>query len=159
MARYDIEEGTYDVDGARFALVVSKFNGDLVDKLTQGALETLHRHGISGDAVDVVPVPGAFEIPWMAQRLAERGGCDAIIALGAVVRGETPHFEYVAGECARGVAEVSRATGVPVIFGVLTTDDMEQALERAGGRRGNKGSEAAVAALDVVTTLRRMEAG
>ncbi|MDX1513186.1 MAG: 6,7-dimethyl-8-ribityllumazine synthase [Gammaproteobacteria bacterium] len=159
MARYDIEEGAYDVDGARVALVVSRFNGELVEKLRQGALETLRRHGVQGDAVDVVPVPGAFEIPWMAQRLAERGHYDAIIALGVVVRGETPHFEYVAGECARGVAEVSRATGVPVIFGVLTTDDMEQALERAGGRRGNKGSEAAIAALDIVTTVRRMESG
>ncbi len=154
MAKYDLEEGTYDIAGARFALVVSRFNAKVVSKLEQGALETLKRHGVADDQVTVVPVPGAFEIPMMAKRLATGGKFEAVITLGAVVRGGTPHFEYVAGECARGVAEVARETGVPVIFGVLTTDDMAQALERAGGAEGNKGSESALAAMDMVTTLR-----
>ena len=154
MAKHDIKEGSYNLEGARFALVVSRFNADVVSKLQQGALETLKRHGVADNHVTVVPVPGAFEIPMMAKRLAAGGNFEAVITLGAVVRGGTPHFEYVAGECARGVAEVARETGVPVIFGVLTTDDMAQALERAGGAEGNKGSESALAAMDMVTTLR-----
>ncbi len=154
MAKYDLEERSYDIAGARFALVVSRFNREVVSKLEQGALETLKRHGVAEDNVTVVPVPGAFEIPLMAKRLAAGGEFDAVITLGAVVRGGTPHFEYVAGECARGVAEVARETGVPIIFGVLTTDDMSQALDRAGGAQGNKGSESAIAAMDMVTTLR-----
>ena len=156
MARYDIEEGEYDVGGARFALVIARFNRDVVSCLCDGALETLRRHGVSEADIDTVAVPGAFEIPFMAKRLAESGRYDAIITLGAVVRGGTPHFEYVAGECARGVADAARAAGVPVIFGVLTTDDMDQALARAGGKHGNKGSEAAIAAMEMITTLRRL---
>ncbi len=154
MAKHDIKEGSYDVKDARFALVVSRFNGDVVSKLQQGALETLKRHDVAKENITVVPVPGAFEIPLMAKHLAKKGGFDAVITLGAVIRGGTPHFEYVAGECARGVAEVARETGVPIIFGVLTTDDRDQALERAGGAQGNKGSESAIAAMDMVTTLR-----
>lgn len=154
MAKHDIKERSYDVENARFALVVSRFNAEVVSRLEQAALETLKRHGVLGDNITVVSVPGAFEIPLMAKRLASGGSFDAVITLGAVVRGGTPHFDYVAGECARGVAEVARETGVPVIFGVLTTDDMTQALERAGGAEGNKGSESAVAAMDMVTTLR-----
>ena len=156
MARYDIQEGEYDVGGARFALIVARFNGEVVSRLRDGALETLQRHGVTDTDIDVVAVPGAFEIPFMARRLAASGRYDAIITLGAVVRGGTPHFDYVAGECARGVAEAANVTDVPVIFGVLTTDDMAQALERAGGERGNKGSEAAISALDMVATLRRL---
>lgn len=156
MARYDIEEGDYDVGGARFALVIARFNNDVVSRLRDGAMETLQRHGVAETDIDVIAVPGAFEIPFMATRLATAARYDAVITLGAVVRGDTPHFEYVAGECARGVADAARRTKVPVIFGVLTTDNMEQALERAGGRRGNKGSEAAIAAMDMVTTLRRL---
>lgn len=156
MARYDIEEGEYDVGGARFALVVAKFNQDVVSRLRDGALETFRRHGVADADIDVVAVPGAFEIPFMAKRLANSGRYDAIVTLGAVVRGGTPHFDYVAGECARGVADAARATNVPVIFGVLTTDNKDQAMARAGGEHGNKGCEAAVAAMDVVTTLRRL---
>lgn len=154
MAKHDIKEGSYDVNGARFALVVSRFNAEVVARLEQAALDTLKRHGVAAENITVVPVPGAFEIPFMAKRLADGGSFDAVITLGAVVRGGTPHFEYVAGECARGVAEVARESGVPIIFGVLTTDDMAQALERAGGSEGNKGSESAIAAMDMVTTLR-----
>ncbi len=158
MARYDIEEGEYELDGARFALVLARFNGEVVTRLRDGALETLKRHGVAETDVDVVAVPGAFEIPFMAKRMASSGRYEAVITLGAVVRGGTPHFDYVAGECARGIADASRDTGVPVIFGVLTTDDMDQALDRAGGAEGNKGSEAAIAAMDLVTTQRRLEA-
>ncbi|HSS64667.1 MAG TPA: 6,7-dimethyl-8-ribityllumazine synthase [Gammaproteobacteria bacterium] len=154
MAKHDIKEGSYDVNGARFALVVSRFNAEVVARLEQAALDTLKRHGVAAENITVVPVPGAFEIPFMAKRLADGGSFDVVITLGAVVRGGTPHFEYVAGECARGVAEVARESGVPIIFGVLTTDDMAQALERAGGSEGNKGSESAIAAMDMVTTLR-----
>ena len=154
MARHDIEEDSYDVGDARFALVVSRFNASVVSKLKQGALETLKRHGVVGENITVAHVPGAFEIPFMAKRLATSGSFDAVIALGAVIRGGTPHFDYVAGECARGVAQVARETGVPIIFGVLTTNDMAQALERAGGAEGNKGSESAIAAMDMVTILR-----
>jgi 6,7-dimethyl-8-ribityllumazine synthase len=158
MARYDIDEGEYEVDGARFALVLARFNGEVVTRLRDGALETLQRHGVAETDVDVVAVPGAFEIPFMAKRMASSGRYAAVITLGAVVRGGTPHFAYIAGECARGVADASRETGIPVIFGVLTTDDMGQALDRAGGAEGNKGSEAAIAAMDLVTTLRRLQA-
>jgi len=158
MARYDIEEGEYELDGARFALVLARFNGEVVTRLRDGALETLKRHGVADADVDVVAVPGAFEIPFMAKRMASSGRYEAVITLGAVVRGGTPHFDYVAGECTRGIADASRETGVPVIFGVLTTDDMDQALDRAGGAEGNKGSEAAIAAMDLVATLRRLEA-
>ncbi len=154
MAKHDIEERSYDVKDARFALVVSRFNAKVVSKLEQGALETLRRHGVASENISVVPVPGAFEIPFMAKRLAASKAYDAVITLGAVIRGGTPHFEYVAGECARGVAEVAREADVPVIFGVLTTNDMAQALERAGGAVGNKGSESAIAAMDMLTTLR-----
>jgi len=157
MARYDIEEGEYELDGARFALVLARFNGAVVTRLRDGALETLKRHGVAETNVDVVAVPGAFELPFMARRMASSGQYEAVITLGAVVRGGTPHFDYVAGECTRGIADASRETGVPVIFGVLTTDDMDQALDRAGGAEGNKGSEAAIAAMDLVTTLRRLE--
>jgi len=158
MARYDIEEDEYELDGARFALVLARFNGEVVTRLRDGALETLKRHGVADADVDVVAVPGAFEIPFMAKRMASSGRYEAVITLGAVVRGGTPHFDYVAGECTRGIADASRETGVPVIFGVLTTDDMDQALDRAGGAEGNKGSEAAIAAMDLVATLRRLEA-
>jgi 6,7-dimethyl-8-ribityllumazine synthase len=154
MAKHDLEQRSYDVGDTRFALVVSRFNASVVSKLQQGALETLKRHGVAGHNITVVPVPGAFEIPFMAKRLATDGRFDAVITLGAVVRGGTPHFEYVASECARGVAEVARETGVPIIFGVLTTNDMAQALERAGGTESNKGSESAIAAMDMVQTLR-----
>lgn len=156
MARYDIEEGEYDLGDVRFALVVARFNQDVVARLRDAALEKLRWHGVAESRIDVATVPGAFEIPFMAARLAESGQYGAIITLGAVIRGETPHFEYVAGECARGVADAARSTGVPVIFGVLTTENMDQALARAGGAHGNKGVEAAIAAMEMVTALRRL---
>ena len=156
MARYDIPEGQFEVEGARVAVVAGRFNVDVVDALLQGALETLHSHGIPASDTTVVRVPGAFELPLLARRLAARGGFDAIITLGAVVRGDTPHFDYVAGECARGVARVALDFDLPVIFGVLTTDDLSQARARAGGSEGNKGREAALAALEMVSLLRKL---
>jgi 6,7-dimethyl-8-ribityllumazine synthase len=154
MAKYDLAEGEYDVGDARFGLVVSRFNAVVVEKLLEGALAALARHGVAEDAIDVVKVPGAFEIPFTAARVAASGRVDAVIALGAVIRGGTPHFGYVAGECARGVMQAGLDEDVPVIFGVLTVDDLEQALERVGGAEGHKGEEAAIAALEMVALLR-----
>ncbi|NCF30159.1 MAG: 6,7-dimethyl-8-ribityllumazine synthase [Gammaproteobacteria bacterium] len=157
MAKYDVQISDYSIDGARFAIVAARFNTLITDALLEGALSTLAEHGVPEDHVSVVQVPGAFEIPITAKRLAASGRYEAIIALGAVVRGGTPHFEYVAGECARGVSRVALEEDVPVIFGVLTTDTDEQARERAGGKEGNKGFEAAIAGLEMVTLLRRLQ--
>jgi 6,7-dimethyl-8-ribityllumazine synthase len=157
MAKYDVQISDYAIDGARFAIVAARFNGEITDALLEGAVSTLAEHGVPDDHVSVVRVPGAFEIPITAKRLAATGRYEAIITLGAVVRGGTPHFEYVAGECARGVSQVALDEDVPVIFGVLTTDTDSQALDRAGGKEGNKGHEAAVAGLEMVTLLRRLE--
>jgi 6,7-dimethyl-8-ribityllumazine synthase len=157
MAKYDVQITDYAIDGARFAIVAARFNGEITDALLAGAVATLAEHGVPDDHVSVVRVPGAYEIPITAKRLAASGRYEAIIALGAVVRGGTPHFEYVAGECARGVGRVALDEDVPVIFGVLTTDTDSQALDRAGGKEGNKGHEAAVAGLEMVTLLRRLE--
>lgn len=157
MAKYDVQISEFSIDGARFAIVAARFNTLITDALLEGALSTLAEHGVPEDHVSVVQVPGAFEIPITAKRLAATGRYEAIIALGAVVRGGTPHFEYVAGECARGVSRVALEEDVPVIFGVLTTDTDEQARERAGGKEGNKGFEAAIAGLEMVTLLRRLQ--
>ena len=157
MARFDIPAGEYAVGDAHFAVVAARFNADIVDRLVGGVEATLGDHGVSAERLTLVRVPGAFEIPLTAKRLASRGRFAAIIALGAVIRGETSHFDYVAGECARGVAQVSLDTGVPIIFGVLTTDNRDQAEARAGGGHGNKGSEVALAALEMVTLLRRID--
>jgi 6,7-dimethyl-8-ribityllumazine synthase len=154
MAKYDIEEGQYSVRGCRFAIVAAKFNGAIVDKLVDGALDTLARHQVGAEAIDVIRVPGAFELALAAQRVAQSNKVDAILTLGAVIRGGTPHFEYVCTEAARGAMNVGLEQNIPVIFGVLTTDDLEQALERAGGAEGNKGAEAAIAALEMVSLLR-----
>jgi 6,7-dimethyl-8-ribityllumazine synthase len=143
-------------EGLRIGVALARFNQSVTDRLLTGALEALVQHGVASDAIDVAVVPGAFELPLCAQRLAATGRYDALVCLGAVVRGETPHFNYVAGEAARGVAEVSRRHDLPVAFGVLTTDTVEQALARAGGERGNKGFEAAVTALEMVQMLRIM---
>ena len=156
MAKYDVQVSDFSIDGARFAIVAARFNAVITDALLDGAVATLAEHGVPDDHVSVVQVPGAFEIPITAKRLAASGRYEAIIALGAVVRGATPQFEYVAGECARGVSRVALAENVPVIFGVLTTDNDEQARERAGGKEGNKGCEAALAGLEMVTLLRRL---
>jgi 6,7-dimethyl-8-ribityllumazine synthase len=141
-------------EGLRIGIVVARFNQAVTDALLAGALEALKKHGVLDDAVDVAMVPGAFELPLCAQRLAATGRYDALVCLGAVVRGETPHFDYVAAEAARGVGDVARRFDVPVSFGVLTTDDMAQALARAGGGHGNKGYDAAVTALEMVHVLR-----
>lgn len=156
MAKYDVRLSDFSIDGARFAIVAARFNAPVTDALLEGAVATLAEHGVPDDHISVVQVPGAFEIPITAKRLAASGRFEAIIALGAVVRGGTPHFEYVAGECARGIGQVAIEENVPVIFGVLTTDTDEQARDRAGGKEGNKGCEAAVAGLEMVTLLRRL---
>jgi len=136
---------------------VARFNQAVTDALLAGALEALTKHGVADDAIDVAVVPGAFELPLCASRLAAAGRYDTIVCLGAVIRGETPHFDFVAGEAARGLAEVARQYDLPVSFGVLTTDDMAQALARAGGSHGNKGYDAAVTALEMVQVLRAVQ--
>jgi 6,7-dimethyl-8-ribityllumazine synthase len=141
-------------DGLRIGVALARFNQAVTDRLLAGALEALGKHGVADDAIDVATVPGAFELPLCAQRMASTGRYDALVCLGAVVRGETPHFDFVAGEAARGLADVTRAQDLPIGFGVLTADTMAQALERAGGTRGNKGYEAAVTALEMVQVLR-----
>jgi len=142
--------------GRRVAVVAARFNGDVTAKLVEGATAGLAHHGVAPEDVDVAWVPGAFEIPLVAGRLAASGRYDAIVALGAIIRGETAHFDLVANEAARGVADVSRATGVPVIFEILATDDLPQAEARAGGTHGNKGWEAATAALEMADLLARL---
>ena len=154
MARYDIVEENYEVAGAEIGIVAARFNARFVDRLLEATLEVLDRHGVADPTV--VRVPGVFEIPLAARRLVATQGIEAVIALGAVVRGETPHFDYVAASCAHGVMRVGLDRGVPVIFGVLTTDDDDQAAARTGGERGNKGKESALAALEMVTLLRRI---
>lgn len=149
-------EGDMLIRDASFAVVVSRFNSFIVDSLLGGAIDTLKRHGADGADIHLIRVPGAFEMPLVAQRLAAAGGYDAIIAIGAVIRGGTPHFEYVAGECTKGLASVSLRHDVPVAFGVLTVDTIEQAIERAGAKAGNKGAEAALSAIEMVSLLRRL---
>ena len=142
-------EGTFRPGSIRFCLVVARWNSFIVDHLEQGALDTLKRHGVEEQNITIMRVPGAFEIPLTIERVASKGNYDAIVALGAVIRGGTPHFDYVAGECVKGIAQVSLSHGLPVGFGVLTTDTIEQAIERAGTKAGNKGAEAALSALEM----------
>ncbi len=149
-------EGDYTARGARFGIVLSRFNHFIGDRLLEGALDSLVRHGVDGAAIEVVRVPGAFEMPLALQAMAESKKYDALIALGAVIRGATPHFEYVAGECTRGIAAVQAKYGLPVAFGVLTVDTIEQAIERAGTKAGNKGAEAAMTALEMVNLLKKL---
>lgn len=137
--------------GARFAIVASRFNHFIVDRLVEGAVDALTRHGATEADVTVVRVPGAFEMPLAVQEVARTGGFDAILAIGCVIRGSTPHFDYVAGEVSKGCAQVSLATGVPVAFGVITTENIEQAIERAGTKAGNKGWDAALSAIEMVS--------
>lgn len=151
-----IEGSLIDAKG-RYAIVAARFNEFIVGRLVEGAIDTLQRHGASPDAITVVRVPGAYEVPLLCQKLAQSGKYDAILALGAVIRGSTPHFDYVAAEVSKGVAQVSWQTGIPVIFGVLTTDTIEQAVERAGTKMGNKGAEAAMSALEMVDLLKKLE--
>lgn len=153
-----IIEGDLQARDLRFAILAPRFNEFVVDALVRGALDTLRRHGASDKQVEVIRVPGAYDMPLVARRLAESRRYDAIVAVGAVIRGQTSHFDYVAGECASGLARVAADTGVPVAFGVLTTENTEQAIDRAGGKAGNKGADAAASAIELVTLLRRLEA-
>lgn len=150
-------EGELVVHGAKFGLVVSRFNSFIVDSLVAGAVDTLKRHGAEDKNIIIVRVPGAFEMPLAAQHMAAKDQYDAIIALGAVIRGGTPHFEYVAGECTKGLASVSAKHDIPVAFGVLTVDTIEQAIERAGTKAGNKGVEAALSAIEMVNLMRMLD--
>lgn len=148
--------GDFKLCGGRYGLVAGRFNHFITDKLVQGAVDTLSRHGIPDTDIDCVWVPGSFEIPMVAKKLAESSNYAAVITLGAVIRGATAHFDYVAGECARGIAQINLHCSVPVIFGVLTTDTIEQAIERAGTKSGNKGAESALAALEMVSLLKQL---
>ena len=150
-------EGDFTDCQGRYALVVGRFNSFVVESLVEAAVDTLTRHGIDNDSITVYRVPGAYEIPLAAQRVARTGKYDAVLALGAVIRGGTPHFDYVAGEAASGVTNVSLNTDLPVIFGVLTLDTIEQAIERSGTKAGNKGADAAMTALEMVSLFRKME--
>lgn len=149
-------EGQYTEADGRYALVVGRFNQLVVDSLVEGAVDALMRHGVDKDKITLIRVPGAYEIPLVAQAVAEKGDVDAIIALGAVIRGSTPHFDYIAGESAGGLNKVQMDTGVPCAFGVLTVDTIEQAIERAGTKGGNKGAAAALVAIEMVSVLRQI---
>jgi len=142
-------EGRLDASGLRFGIVVSRFNNFITEELLAGAVDALTRHGAKEDDITVVRVPGSFEIPFAVKHLAESGKFDGVIALGAVIRGDTPHFEYIASEVSKGLAQINLEGGVPVSFGILTTDNVEQAIERAGTKAGNKGFDAALAAIEM----------
>ncbi len=157
MAR--IVEGQLTGSGLAFAVVVSRFNHFISARLLDGAQDGLIRHGVSEDAIDVVMVPGSFEIPLAAKRLAATGRYAAVICLGAVIRGATPHFDYVAAEVSKGIAAAGMETGVPVIFGIVTADSIEQAIERAGTKMGNKGFDAAATAIEMANVLRQIDLG
>lgn len=149
-------EGDFSSPAGRFALVAARFNAFIVDQLVAGAVDALKRHGVPDDRVDLVRVPGSYEIPLVAQRLGKCGKYAAVICLGCVVRGDTDHYDYVAGAAANGIANAAMNCGVPVIFGVLTCDTLEQAINRAGAKAGNKGFEAAVTAVEMVNLLRQL---
>ncbi len=150
-------EGDLAVRNLRFAIVAARFNDFVVDRLVQGAIDTLVRHGATDKQIELVRVPGCFDLPLVVRRLAQSRRHDAIVALGAVIKGQTAHFDYVAGECASGLARVGADTGVPVAFGVLTTETLEQAIDRAGAKAGNKGADAALAALEMANLLLRLD--
>jgi 6,7-dimethyl-8-ribityllumazine synthase len=141
----------------RIAIVAARFNEAIVDNLIRGAVDTLLRHGASEKQIEIIRVPGAYDLPFVVRRVAAARRCDAVVALGAVIRGATPHFDLVAGQCAAGLARAAEETGVPVAFGVLTTDTIEQAVERAGTKAGNKGADAALCALELANLLRRLD--
>ena len=147
-------EGKISAEGFQFALIVSRFNDFISSKLMEGALDALRRHGAKDEQLTLVRVPGAFEIPLTARKLAESGKYDAVICLGAVIRGSTPHFDYVAAEVSKGIAVVALESKIPVTFGVLTTDNLEQAIERAGSKAGNKGWDAAMAAMEMANLFK-----
>ena len=152
----NIIEGNITAKGLRFAIVASRFNEFITSKLLEGALDMMRRHGAAENAVDVVWVPGAFEIPLAAKKLASCGKYDAVICVGAVIRGATSHYDYVCSEVSKGVAQAALATGVPVIFSVVTTENIEQAVERAGTKAGNKGADGAMAAMEMANLLKKI---
>ena len=151
-------EGNLVATGLRFGVVISRWNAFITERLLDGALDTIKRHGGDLDAVDVARVPGTFEIPIAAQRMAASGRYDAVICLGCLIRGSTPHFDYIAGECTKGIGQAGMQTGVPVTFGVITVESIEQAIERAGTKAGNKGAEAAGAAIEMASLLKALSA-
>ena len=157
MEKIKITEGDLVVRDARYAIVASRFNDFIVESLLNGSLRCLRQHGAADADIEVVRVPGAFEMPVAVSRIAASRRADGIIALGCVIRGGTPHFDYVAGECVRGVAAAAREHGIPVGFGILTVDTIEQAIERAGTKAGNKGEEATLAVIEMVNLLRRID--
>ncbi len=150
-------EGQLSAEGFKFGIIVSRFNDFISSRLVEGAMDALVRHGATEEQVSVIKVPGAFEIPLTAKKLAESGRYDAVICLGAVIRGSTPHFDYVAAEVSKGIASVSLESRIPVTFGVLTTDNLEQAIERAGSKSGNKGYDVAMAAIEMVNLFKELE--
>jgi 6,7-dimethyl-8-ribityllumazine synthase len=150
-------EGELTARDLRFGIVVTRFNEFVVEPLLRGALDALKRHGATEKQIEIIRVPGAFDMPIVVRKLAMSRRYEALIALGAVIRGQTPHFDYVAGECASGLARIALESGVPIGFGVLTTDNMEQAVDRAGGKAGNKGADAALASLEMANLLRRLD--
>ena len=154
-----IIEGQLNASGLKVAIVVSRFNSFITERLLAGALDGLQRHGGDPDTIDIIKVPGSWEVPLAAGELARQHRYDAIICLSAVIRGETPHFDYVAGEAAKGIAHVSAETGVPLAFGVLTTNTLEQAIDRAGAKGGNKGFDAAMTAIEMANLLRQLRQG
>lgn len=149
-------EGNYALGSSSYGIVISKFNSFIVERLLEGALEAFRKHGVQDRDISIVKVPGAYELPLTAKVMAESGKHDAIIALGAVIRGGTPHFEYVAGECVKGLGQVALTAGLPLAFGVLTVDTIEQAIERAGTKAGNKGEEAALTAMEMLSLVRQL---
>jgi 6,7-dimethyl-8-ribityllumazine synthase len=157
MEKIRTTEGDLNARDARFTIVASRFNDFIVESLIKGAVSCLRRHGAADSNIEIVRVPGAYEMPLVVDKVAAARRADGIIALGAVIRGATPHFDYVAGECTRGVAAASREHGVPIGIGVLTTDTIEQALERAGTKAGNKGEEAALAVIEMVNLLPKLD--
>lgn len=149
-------EGDFSAVTAKFGIVVARFNGFVVEELLSGAVDALKRHGVNEANITIIRVPGAFEMPLATKKAAESGQYDALITLGAVIRGGTPHFDYVAGECASGLSKITLDNNVPVAFGVLTTDTIEQAIERSGTKAGNKGADAAMSALEMVSLIRNL---
>ncbi len=157
MNNIKVIEGSLVAEKAAYAIVVARFNSFVVDKLLEGAVDTLRRHGVPDEDITVIKAPGAFELPVLTRNVLATGTYDAVIALGAVIRGGTPHFEYVAGECVKGLSVVSLESRIPVAFGVLTVDTIEQAIERAGTKAGNKGAEAALSALEMVSVINKLK--
>lgn len=153
----EIIEGKLDATGLRFGIVISRFNSFICERLLEGAVDALVRHGAEDAAIQVIRVPGAFEMPLIAQKIAKSGRHDAVICLGAIIRGSTPHFDFVSAEVTRGIATASMETGIPISFGVLTTDTIEQAIERAGTKSGNKGFDAAMSALEMANICKNLK--